>query len=110
MSLVRALHGRHPWSELELHGQSWGSSQQRGEWGKGRGEEQGARLAVLEVGAPRGVAALGRAAGRLLPAGLLCSCKLMREEEWRKERRKRKGRKRKEKNMENFLNLKISEK
>jgi hypothetical protein len=102
-----------------VHGQSWrfmaghGELVGEGREGEGKGRGAGGAGAVLEVGAPWGVAALGRAAGRLLPAGLLYSCKLLREEERRKERRKRKGRKRKgkkEKNMENFPNLKISKK
>jgi hypothetical protein len=49
MSMVRALDGRRPSPELELHGWSSWSSPERGERGKERGEEQGARLAELEV-------------------------------------------------------------
>jgi hypothetical protein len=69
MSLVEAFHGaamavvRAPWPAM-------GSSPERGRSGNG-GEGQRARLTVLEVGTPRGVAALGRAAGRLLLASVL---------------------------------------
>jgi hypothetical protein len=89
-----------------------GHGELAGVGGEGKGRGAGARLVVLEVGAPWGVATLGRAAGLLLLAGLLCWRKLLREEERRKERRKRKGRKRKEKKrkMEKFPNLKFFEK
>jgi hypothetical protein len=90
---------------LKLHGTSWGAHR-RGE-GEG-GEGQGARLGGHCRGAARGsVVGFGLCV-------LLAICELLdvRKEKKRrkKERRKRKGRKRKEKNMENFLNLKISEK
>jgi hypothetical protein len=44
LSLVRALHKRRPWSDFELHGWPWGSSPEREERVKGRGEGQRPRL------------------------------------------------------------------
>jgi hypothetical protein len=85
-----------------------GSLPEREGRGKGKGRGAGGVTGCVGGGGAMGVAALGRAAGHLLPAGLLCSCKLLREEERREERRK-KGRKRKEK-IWIFLNLKISKK
>jgi hypothetical protein len=69
MSLVEAFHlaamavVRAPWPAM-------GSLLQRGRSGK-EGEGQRVRLTVLKVGTPWGVAALGRAAGRLLLALVL---------------------------------------
>jgi hypothetical protein len=106
---VRLSIGGQPWSELELHGRPWGARRSgRG----GEGERSRGTASCVGGGGAMGGSYIGEVAGLLLLAGLLCSRKLLREEERRKERRKRKGRKRKEKKekMEKFPNLKFFEK
>jgi hypothetical protein len=114
MSLCEALHGRHPWSELELLWEPIGGSPERGRRGGGRGEEAGAQLG----------GGMGRAAGGapvLQPHCYCCvwdTCSLLlvvpcwmwgrRRKEEKKRKEEREGKKRKEKYWENFWNLKIS--
>jgi hypothetical protein len=108
MALVRALHGRRPWSEFELHGRPCGSSSERGERWKGRGRKGcgwGCGLGVAPWG---GVKELDHAA----PFSL-CVEMLHHEEEKkkrekrkrRKERERRRGRKKKRK-MHIFFQIK----
>jgi hypothetical protein len=91
---------------MGAHGELTGEGKEKGERGRGAQLGWGAQLGGT-VGALLGAAWLGSCV-RLAIRKLLD----VRKEKKRrkKERRKRKGRKRKEKNMENFLNLKISEK
>jgi hypothetical protein len=99
MAFVRALHGRCPWPELELHGRPWGSSPERGETGNGRGRGRGGTM---------GRGCYGGARGLLLCARAFCvCCCVLCVRKRRKARRKRKGRKRKEEKMKKIPNLKI---
>jgi hypothetical protein len=100
-SLFRAQHGRAAMARLELMDGGHGGSREREGGGKGRGRRQGALLGV-PCGAARGT--MGGCSSLFGPCCVLNVRKKKRR--W-KERRKRKGRKRKEKNIENFLNLKI---
>jgi hypothetical protein len=105
MSLVRALHGRHPWPELELQGQSWGSSPKRGERENGRGEggmtwgRHGEGLLWRSsVAAPLSV---------LLPLmRSVCERKTGRRKEEGERRRKRKEKNGKKFKIENFQKIK----
>jgi hypothetical protein len=115
MSLCEALHGRQPWPELKLQGSSW---ELAGE-GKEKGEKEGSRGRSLGGlgGRCRG-GTMGEAAwssGLPLRVRALCLLRAV----CRKKRRKTKGeekekkgkeKEKKKKKMENFPNLKISEK
>jgi hypothetical protein len=121
MSLCEALHGRRPWPELELHGPAMRNSPERGKRGKEEGErERGGQLGGVAWGGG-GLKEGGRRAameGRSHRAAPLFSqlavCELCTGE--KAGRRKEKGEenekegKEKEKNMENFPNLKFSQK
>jgi hypothetical protein len=56
-ALVRALPGRRPWLDFELHGRPWGSSPERRERGKGRGRGRWLLGVLLEAAGAMGVGA-----------------------------------------------------
>jgi hypothetical protein len=60
MTLVRALHGRPPWPELELQGRHHGGAHRRGERGGRRGGDGGATAgrSTMGIGLLRPVAPL----------------------------------------------------
>jgi hypothetical protein len=112
MTLVRALHGRRPWPELELQGRHHGGAHRRGERGGRRGESRAQLLGALE----------GRAGcSAMAPLfGLLAAVrekkgerrKEKRREEKRREEKREKRKEGKEKNEKEkrifFPNLEIS--
>jgi hypothetical protein len=111
MSLSEALHGRRPWPELELHGGPSGARRR----GRGRGSEVQLGARGMGRGSRRG--AMGRACMHCFPARAAATCSLLvvhekQEGGRRNEMKKKEGKenRKKEKNMENFPNLKISEK
>jgi hypothetical protein len=70
--LFEAFHGRRTWPDFELHGWPWGSTLEREERGKGRGDWHGARL--RGGGREGGVSWGGAARGAQSPAWqLLCA-------------------------------------
>jgi hypothetical protein len=105
--LVRALHGRQPWTDFELHDRPWGSSPEREEKGKGRGRGGRHGEGLLGAGARPMAAWFG-------PTAALCAVCVRKKTAGRKEKRregkeKKKGRKkRKGRKWENFSNLEIS--
>jgi hypothetical protein len=97
-ALVRALPGRRPWLDFELHGRPWGSSPERRERGKGRGRGGGCWGCYWRLRAQWGWGLLGCAMVWAAPCcQLVRDCSLyMREEsrkEKRRERKEKKGRK-----------------
>jgi hypothetical protein len=89
MALIRALYGRQPWPDIELHGRPWGLA---GEEGRGREERGNCR------GAAAGRRKGGRAGRHGVPAGggsvpYCCSfCLFVRKKE-RRERNREKEKK-----------------